>query len=412
MSYPVPFNEPERLTELERLRSAEWGFSAALDRLCSLATRQLKVPIALVSLVGDKEQNFAGRQGVDMLKTSRDVSFCAHAIMTPQPFVVENATEDSRFCENVFVTGDPGIRAYAGVPLATRADLRIGAFCAIDVKPRRFTADELALLGELGGIATAIIEFEHMKLQLDDALEEAGEMQEDLREHALALESSNKELAEFAQTLSHDLKAPIRTIRTYLPDILENARTGELATALEDYRLVLKSATHMDQLVDTLREYCKVRYEKAPVTDLPMNVVVEDAVGILKPAIEERAAVISWGELPTVKGNGPQLILLMQNLIGNALKFSAEPPRISITAASRGADAVFCVKDNGIGIKADYLEQIFEPFQRLHAASRYAGAGLGLAICRKIVERHQGRIWCESAVGQGSMFHFTLPAAQ
>lgn len=412
MSHPVPLNESERLMELKRLRSAEWGFSAALDRLCALAARQLGVPIAVVSLVHETEQHFAGRLGMEAAKTAREIAFCAHAIMEPEPFIIEDAAEDPRFADNPLVTENPGIRAYAGIPLATTADLRVGVLCAIDLQPRRFTGKELAFLADLGGMATTILEFERMKLNLDDALGVAEEMRAELIEHADALERSNRELAEFAQILSHDLKAPIRSIKTYLPDIVESIQKGEMETAMEDYALVLKSATHMDELVDTLREYCKVRYKEAPMTELATDVVVDDAIDILMPAIEERSAVISRGTLPDVKGNAPQLVLLIQNLIGNALKFCVDPPRVSIEAVPRGAQIVFSIKDNGTGIKAAHLERIFEPFQRLNASSHYPGAGLGLAICRKIVERHHGRIWCESKLGEGSVFRFTLPAAR
>jgi signal transduction histidine kinase len=412
VSCPVPSNETERLKELARLRADEWGFSAALDRLCAIAIRQLGIPVAQVSLVGDMQQRFAARRGLDASPSARETSLCAHAIMRPGPFIVENAAQDPRFADNPDVIGGPGIMAYAGIPLETAPELRVGAFCAIDLKPRHFTEDEIALLCDLGAVATQIIDFHLSKLLLDSALTRAEAMQDELREHTQAVERSNRELADFAQILSHDLKAPIRTITTYLPEIRRGIEQGDISTAMEDYGLILKSATHMSTLIDTLRDYCKVRYREATMTELVTNVVVDDALAILTPAIDEKAAIITCGRLPAVIGNAPQLVLLFQNLVGNALKFcDAWPPRISIEGVQGAAQVEFTVRDNGIGIKAEQLDRIFEPFHRLHAPSRYAGVGLGLAICRKIVERHKGRIWCTSTLGEGSAFHFTLPAA-
>jgi signal transduction histidine kinase len=156
-----------------------------------------------------------------------------------------------------------------------------------------------------------------------------------------------------------------------------------------------------------------VRYKDAPMAETSMLMIVQDVLAMLGPAIKDKGAVIRYGELPDVTGNIPQLVLLIQNLVGNALKFSnAATPQVTIEAERQDREVVFSVADNGIGISPNKLERIFEPFYRLHSTAKYAGAGLGLAICQKVVERHGGRIWCESTGTDGAVFYFTLPAAR
>jgi light-regulated signal transduction histidine kinase (bacteriophytochrome) len=168
----------------------------------------------------------------------------------------------------------------------------------------------------------------------------------------------------------------------------------------------------MGALIDTLHEYTRADADVA-FTPVDMRQVVENTLANLKHTIQERGVRITHGELPIIKGNATLLTQLLQNLIGNSIKYcEAVSPTVHVTATLEGDAWLFAVKDNGIGIPEEYYQRVFEPFKRLHGLGKYDGTGLGLATCKKIVERHRGLIWCESGEDQGTTFFFTLPRAE
>jgi hypothetical protein len=178
--FPIPSNERERLKEYEKLRFREWSFSDALDELCSIASRLLATPISYVSLVNGDEQIIAGRTGLAIDCVAREVAFCAHTIMTPAPLLVEDATADPRFANNPFVTGEPGIRSYLGVPLETSPGLLVGALCAVDTKPHAFSNRDIETLVRLSHIVVAVIKSRVLTLELDEQLNTAIALQQDM----------------------------------------------------------------------------------------------------------------------------------------------------------------------------------------------------------------------------------------
>jgi serine phosphatase RsbU (regulator of sigma subunit) len=179
-NFPIPVEEGKRLRELQSLRFFEWDASAALDVLCDTAARLLETPIAHLSLVDQDEQIFAGKSGFEADRTERAVAFCAHTIMTPAPFIVENAEEDPRFCNSPLVTADPNIRAYLGIPLETAPGLRIGALCAVDRKPRAFTKNDVETLTRLARIAASMLKSYRATLVLNDQLASAIALQNEM----------------------------------------------------------------------------------------------------------------------------------------------------------------------------------------------------------------------------------------
>ena len=180
LSFPIPANERARLRELQRLRFYEWDASAALNDLCDIAARLLKTPIAHLSLVDRDEQIFAGKTGLEADKTARAIAFCAHTIMTPGPFIVEDAENDPRFCKNPLVTEHPNIRAYLGIPLETEPGLRIGALCAVDRKPHAFTECDLETLTKLARIAVSMLKSYRATLELNDQMTSAIALQNEM----------------------------------------------------------------------------------------------------------------------------------------------------------------------------------------------------------------------------------------
>ena len=193
--------------------------------------------------------------------------------------------------------------------------------------------------------------------------------------------------------------------------LLARRYRGQLGPDADEFiAYAVDGATRMRALIDDLLAYSRIGTRGQPFQPVDLNTVVARVLADLAGAIEDRDARIVVGPLPTVSADPSQLHQLFQNLIGNAIKFAGDAtPRVEINAERREADWVVSIKDNGIGIEEQYLERIFVLFQRLHTRADYPGTGIGLAICKKIVERHGGRIWVESKVGQGSTFFLTLP---
>jgi PAS domain S-box-containing protein len=224
------------------------------------------------------------------------------------------------------------------------------------------------------------------------------------------LKRSNEELERFAYVASHDLQEPLRMVASYV-QLLGKRYKGKLdADADEFIGYAADGAMRMQRLIEDLLAFSRLGTRGGASVPTDINVVVAEAVSNLTVAIAESGASVTTGELPTVDGDPGQLGHLFQNLISNAVKFRGEqPPAVRISAERQGDKWRFCVQDNGIGIEAEYFDRIFVIFQRLHGREKYGGTGIGLAIARKIVERHGGRIWVESTPGRGTTFLFTLP---
>ena len=227
------------------------------------------------------------------------------------------------------------------------------------------------------------------------------------------LERSNTDLEQFACSTSHDLQEPLRMVASYI-QLLAKRYEGKLDDRADDYiGHAVDGAKCMKNLISDLLEYSRVGTQAKPSEKTDCTAVVRTAIQNLDPAIEQSRAEIVVGKLPTVMADGVQLCQVFQNLIGNAIKFRGDVrPRVTISARRRGAEWGFCVADNGIGIDPSFHERIFVMFQRLNERSKYDGTGVGLAIAKKIVERHGGRIWVESELNAGSRFRFTIPVTR
>ncbi|MGH8766132.1 MAG: sensor histidine kinase [Burkholderiales bacterium] len=231
-----------------------------------------------------------------------------------------------------------------------------------------------------------------------------------LREAHDELARSNAELEQFAYVASHDLQEPLRMVASYTQ--LLGKRYGERldGDAQEFMAFIVDGAARMKQLIEDLLAYSRLGTRGRNLAPVSLEAMLKRALANLRAALEETGAAVTSDLLPEVTADESQLVQLLQNLIGNALKFRGQAsPRIHVGCSSNENDWEIAVRDNGIGIEPQYFERIFMVFQRLHDKGEYPGTGIGLAICKKVVDRHGGRIWVESQPGGGTSFHFTLP---
>ena len=235
----------------------------------------------------------------------------------------------------------------------------------------------------------------------------------ELKKMADELTRSNRDLKEFACVVSHDLKEPLQVIKGFLALFEKRYKDKLDEKANEIIRFTVDGAKRMQELIKDLLEYSQVGTKSKEFKPADCSLILNKAISNLKVSIEENGAVVTHDSLPIVMADTSQLSSLFQNLIGNAINFRAsEAPGIHISAQRKGDEWLFSVSDNGIGIDPKFADKIFDVFQRLHSSEEYPGTGIGLAICKKIVEHHGGRIWVESEPGKGATFYFTIPERQ
>jgi PAS domain S-box-containing protein len=237
--------------------------------------------------------------------------------------------------------------------------------------------------------------------------------EEALKVNTQELARSNKDLEQFAYVASHDLQEPLRMVTSYVQLLARRYKNKLDSDADEFINFAMDGAVRMQKLINDLLTYSRVSTRGKELEPTDCETVLNQSLNNLKVAIDENGALVTHDSLPTVMADNPQLVELFQNLIGNAIKFrGTEPPRVHVSASRNGNGWTFSVRDNGIGIAPEYAKRIFIIFQRLHSREKYAGTGIGLAICQRIAERHGGHIWVESEVGKGATFYFTLPASK
>ena len=247
--------------------------------------------------------------------------------------------------------------------------------------------------------------------QFNNKLEaRARQMTAELRERTEALETSNLELQQFAYIASHDLQTPLRNISGFV-QLLQQAYQDQLDEQANEWiDITVENTIRMQTLIRDILAYSRVESPTDPFELVDLNEVINEVCATLKTYFEETNAKVLLNDLPVVLGNRTQLILLMQNLIGNGIKYNiSKQPKIHIGARQNTHEWIIAVQDNGIGINPDFFPKILEIFRRLHTQEEYPGNGIGLAICRRVVERHGGKMWIESEPDRGSTFYFSLP---
>ena len=303
---------------------------------------------------------------------------------------LQNRSEPCPFCTNDKIFGEYLGRAY------------VWEFCN-EVDGRWYRCSDKAIRWADG----RLVRFEH-----------AGDItalkraEEDLQRALKELRRSNRDLEQFAYAASHDLQEPLRMVASYT-ELLAQRCGDKLDEKGRKYiHYAVDGARRMQILIQDLLAYSRVTTHGLELAAVDSQAALEAALANLGAAIDESGARITHDPLPAVEGDAVQLTQLFQNLVSNAIKFrGSEPPRVHVSARTAEGCWRFAVRDNGIGIQPGHQERIFVIFQRLHTRSEYPGTGIGLALCQRIVERHGGRIWCESEPGCGAIFRFTLQPA-
>jgi len=270
---------------------------------------------------------------------------------------------------------------------------------------------QAALAQQAAELARSNSELQHFTEEIKVAKEKLEKVNSVLTVQAAELAHSNTELEQFAYVASHDLQEPLRMVASYV-QLLARRYKGKLEAEADEFiGFAVDGAKRMQDLINALLTYSRIGTKGKEFGPIDCETVLQIALKNLHLAIEDSQAMVTHDALPTIRGDATQLGQLFQNLIGNAIKFRGDKrPAVHVSAERNGKEWGFSFRDDGIGIDSQYAERIFVIFQRLHSKEEYPGTGIGLALCRKIVERHGGRIWVESEPGKGSTFRFTMPA--
>jgi signal transduction histidine kinase len=399
--------------------STESDRERLLDTFCGVARRIIGARCAAVGLVTDDERaertfftSGVAAGGADHLWRLLSI----HGL--PERVLNERLTCRLRDLELPDTTDTPGasVRCFLGTPIASSTRL-LGWLCLADKLDAEEFSDEderlaVALAAQVAVAyqnATLLAEARQRAADLEHEVAERKRAETSLRRTLDELSRSNTELERFAYVASHHLQEPLRQVASYT-QLLARRFASHLDADAETYvRYTVEGLKRMRALLNDLLAHSRVAVRPRVSERVDCTALLAGLCTAWHDLLEEHGAVVTFGPLPTVTGDAGQLQEVFRQLVDNAIKFrGSRPLRVRVDACREGEEWRFAVSDNGIGIEPDYAERIFHVFERLHGAD-YPGTGIGLAISQKIVERHRGRIWVESAPGNGATFYFTIP---
>ncbi|GAC1381401.1 MAG: hypothetical protein NVSMB45_06150 [Ginsengibacter sp.] len=395
----IPSNEVERVKALRKYNILDSLPEEDYDHITMLASVICDTPISTITLIDSHRVFLKSHRGLDGNSGDRNTSFCAHAINNPDELmVVPDSRIDPRFADNPNVIGDPHVVFYSGVPLVSEDGYAIGTLCVVDSKPHEITEVQKQSLKSLGRQLVRLLEL-RLKNQLLD-------------EQKAELEVYAKDMEMFAYVASHDLKEPLRMVKSF-NELLERKYSDLLDDTAKKYiSFSIDGVVRMNSLIDNLLLYftAGTLLKEKQVTDV--NHAVNEILKSYESQILNNELKFHVSELPVINISKTEIALIFQNLISNAIKYQNQEnvPEIHINYKLMDDKFQFAIRDNGIGIKAEHLEEIFSIFKRLHNRSEYGGTGIGLSIVKRIVEQNGRKVWAESEVGKGSTFYFTLSA--
>lgn len=410
----LPSDEPQRLEALRSLQLLDSAPEERFDTLTRVAARVFGVPISVVTLVDERRQWFKSCLGLEVSETAREISFCGHAILSDELFVVEDAAHDPRFADNPLVTGPPRIRFYAGVPLRDGARHRLGSFAIIDSRPRTLTESDRVLLRDLARLVE--LELERIRVWLDHeaATAELRRNEARLLEQETRLREADQQKDRFLATLAHELRNPLAPIRNSV-HLARLSRPKEPAVQ-RAVEVIDRQSMHLTRLVDDLLEVARFTQGRLTLDRRLCRVdeLAREALDAVAPAAEaagHRVHVDLGEESLWVDADPTRLVQALQNLLHNAIKYTDPGGTVSMQARADAELVEITVADTGVGIAAEQFERLFEPFAQDQRALRRRGGGLGigLALARQLIEMHGGRLVADSAgPGHGARFVVSL----
>ncbi|MCB1104245.1 MAG: response regulator [Opitutaceae bacterium] len=420
MSHPLPANESERLQSLHDYRILDTLPEQEYDDLAALAAQICDVPISAISLIDETRQWFKARVGLNDSETSRDTSFCAHAICEPDNIlIVPDAERDRRFMDNPLVRQNPHIRFYAGAPLVSSSGHALGALCVIDRKPRQLTEEQLKALGVLRRHVVTALELRRMVHEQKTNITRLQETQSALEAARRQAEEATLAKSRFLASMSHEIRTPMNAIIGMTTILRDTSLNSEQKDCVET---VANSGEVLLELINDILDFSKIEAGHLELERTPFNVreCVDTAISLLETPAQAKGLALHAKVDPTVPevltGDVTRLRQVIINLLSNAVKFtSSGSVTLQVSARSTPAGQVelaVSVSDTGIGIAPDRLDRLFQHFSQAESSTtrRFGGTGLGLAISKRLVELHGGRIWVESTPGQGTVFKFTVTA--
>jgi signal transduction histidine kinase len=393
---PIPDNEVERLKELKSLKLDENLNDLDLDLITKLASDICKTKISLVTIVDAKSQIFKSKYGLEIERTSRDVAFCAHAIIDPNKMLIVNdATEDERFKENPLVLKEPKIAFYAGMPLSTKEGIALGTLCVIDSKPKVLSASQIEALKSLAKLVERLLESRKKSFELEEI------------QTQLQLQKSQTE--EITFTIAHDLKNPLDSIQGFLELLQQDPDTSLGNEALQYIDYAKQSTQKMTGLIYEILAFAKLSAMDKKSQTVDIGPIIKSIVDLNLPIVKSENIKIEYPDSAVLKTSKMLVSIVLRNLVGNAIKYRSEerPLEIIVKVQDHLKEWVISVSDNGKGIQEQNMEKVFRPFYRENKNSD-TGVGMGLAICKKIIQNLGGRLDVESSYGKGSTFSFTI----
>jgi len=416
MKAPVPFDEEIRLAVLREYAILDTPPEAEFDRLTKLAARLFQVPIVLLTLVDVNRQWFKSCYGLHLSETNRDISFCAHAILSEDPLIIPDAGTDPRFSDNPLVTGEPGIRFYAGAPLVAKGQ-RLGTLCLIDTTPHSgLDATQIALLQDLAAMGVEELELRRTTRKLLETEALLRESVRELDQQRQRAEEGSRLKSEFLANMSHELRTPLNGIIGF-SELLVDGKAGTLSERQQRFlHNILLSSHHLLRLINDLLDLAKIEAGK-----LEFKPEFARADDLIRETLESLQPLANAKQIHLSAEVGPdqelytdpaRLKQIIYNYVSNAIKFTPEHGSVVVRFSSEDSDQVrIDVIDTGVGIAEEDLPRLFQDFEQLDRgpAKQYAGTGLGLALVKKLAERQGGRVEVESTLGQGSRFSALLP---
>ena len=392
----IPHNEQERLKELRRLNILDSEQEKDFDELVELASIICGVPISLVTLIDADRQWFKSKKGLEADSTHRDVSFCGHAILEDDIFIIENAVADKRFYDNPFVTEDPHIRFYAGMPIKSENGFNLGTLCVIDSKPKKLSETQIKALKILGGQASKLIELRDKKMKLESTNEK--------------LESLNQLNTQITSIISHDLKGPINSMRAYLNSNYIDANKPEDLAQL--FPLIKNNLNSLNELVENLLEWSRSTND-VNMTEVNLKEIVLEVCNLFEGNALEKNIALKCGISENMKviADLAMLRFIIRNLMNNAIKFT-ENGKVEVDIEVKKDNHVQVkIIDTGIGISQELLKRINLKNKKVSTKGtrNEKGTGLGLQLVREFLSIHKTELNIESEENKGSTFSFELP---